>query len=142
VISIDWTLGLQFVNFIVLLIVLNKLLYKPLHKILAERREKIDGSHQHARDLEASIEAKMQEYQNKIDTAKALANEERNKLKKNALEQEASILSEAHAKSGARLQTIKSQIANEASEAGVMLKKEAENLAGLIATKILGRELL
>jgi F-type H+-transporting ATPase subunit b len=142
VISVDWTLGLQFVNFVILLVVLNKLLYKPLQKILAERRDAIKGSHQCAEDLESQIDAKMLAYQNQVDAARAQANAERSELKKTALAQETSILTEAHDKVGAKLQNIKSQVAKEATEAGELLKREAESLAGQIATKILGRELV
>ena len=140
-ISVDWTLGLQFVNFIILLIVLNKLLYKPLAKIMAERREKIDGSHARAKDLQADIDEKMARYQKQLSDAKVLANAERAKLKKAASEEEASMLAEAHGKASARLTSIKEQVAGEAAEASKVLQKEAKSLAGQIATKILGREL-
>ena len=59
-ISLDWTLGLQFVNFFILLIILNKFLYRPLLKVMAERRETVAGSHRRAKSLEAEIEEKMQ----------------------------------------------------------------------------------
>ena len=75
------------------------------------------------------------------DEAKTLAINERNKLKKAAAEEETKILAEAHEKATAQLQEIKKQVANEAEKAGEKLKGEAENLAGQIATKILGREL-
>lgn len=140
-ISVDWTLGLQFLNFVILLIILNKLLYKPLQKIIAERREKIDGSQAKAKELESSIEEKMNAYQQQLNEAKALANEERSSLKKAAVEEETVILSEAHGKAGEKLQTIKQQVADEADKASQTLKKEAEALAGQIATKVLGREL-
>jgi len=141
VISVDWTLGLQFLNFIILLIILNKLLYRPLKKIIDERRETITSSHAAAKDLEADIDEKMQRYQQQLSDAKIQANEERNKIKKAASEEEARILSEAHEKATARLHTIKSQVANEAGEASKTLKSEVKSLAGQIATKILGREL-
>ena len=140
-ISVDWTLGLQFVNFIILLIVLNKLLYKPLTKIMAERREKIEGSHARAKDLQADIDEKMERYQQQLNEAKALANAERAKLKKAASEEEATMLAEAHEKATKRLQAIKDQVAAEAAEASKTLRKEAKSLAGQIATKILGRKL-
>jgi len=141
VISVDWTLGLQFVNFIILLIVLNKLLYKPLAKIIAERREKIEGSYARAKDLQADIDEKMARYQQQLSDAKALANAERAKLKKAASEEEAGMLAEAHEKASARLLSIKEQVAAEAADASKTLQKEAKSLAGQIATKILGREL-
>ncbi len=134
-ISVDWTLGLQFLNFIILLIILNKLLYRPLKKIIDERRETITSSHAAAKDLEADIDEKMQRYQQQLSDAKIQANEERNKI------EEARILSEAHEKATARLHTIKAQVANEAGEASKTLKSEVKSLAGQIATKILGREL-
>lgn len=140
-ISVDWTLGLQFINFMVLLIILNKLLYRPLQKIIEERRETVDSSHAAAKNLAADIDEKMQSYQQQLNQAKIQANEERNKLKMAASEEEATILAEAHEKATKRLQIIKAQVANEADEAGKTLKIEATSMAELIAAKILGREL-
>jgi F-type H+-transporting ATPase subunit b len=141
VISLDWTLGLQFVNFIILLIILNKFLYRPLQKIFAERRQTIDGSHQRAKSLDAEVEVKMQHYLQQLSDAKLVANEARGRLKKAAAEEEAVLLSAAHSKAAARLQVIKAQVAAESTEAGKTLRGEAETLAGQIATKILGRQL-
>lgn len=140
-ISVDWTLGLQFLNFVILLLILNKFLYRPLQKIMAERREKIDGAHAKAVELESSVEEKMTRYQQQLNEAKFMANEERNKLKKTAADEEAKILSDAQGKATAQLQLIKLQVAEEAEKAGQILKSEAEALAGQIATKVLGREL-
>lgn len=140
-ISVDWTLGLQFVNFIILLVILNKMLYKPLAKIISERREAIEGSHDRAKSLEADIEEKMQRYQQQLSEAKIAANAERSELKKTATAEETKILSDAQGKATTRLQAIKSQVGDEAAAASKTLKNEAESLAGQIATKILGREL-
>ena len=140
-ISLDWTLGLQFINFVILLIILNKLLYRPLLKIFAERREAIDGSHARAKSLEASIEEKMQRYQQQLNDAKTVANEERSQLKKAATAEESALLADAHGKASTQLQAIKAQVAGEAAAASKTLKNEAETLAGQIAAKILGREL-
>ncbi|WP_321367813.1 ATP synthase F0 subunit B [uncultured Desulfuromusa sp.] len=140
-ISVDWTLGLQFLNFIILLVVLNKLLYRPLKKVIAERAEKVTGSLAAAKNLETDIDEKMQRYQQQLSDAKIQANDERNKLKKSANEEEAKILLEAQGKAAARMQAIKTQVGKEAEEADKTLKKEAGALAGQIATKILGREL-
>lgn len=140
-ISLDWTLILQFVNFLVLLIILNKLLYRPLLNILEKRRETIDGSYQKAESLQAEIDEKMARYQAQLSDAKLAANQERNELKRAAMNEEGKILGEAQQKATARLQEIKSQVASEAEVAGQTLKTEAEELAGQIATKVLGREL-
>lgn len=140
-ISLDWTLILQFVNFVVLLVVLNKLLYRPLLGILEQRRQAIDGSHEKAKSLQGEIDEKMARYQAQLTEAKAAASQERNTVRQAAVAEETKILGEAQQKAAARLQTIKNQVAAEATDAGKTLKAEAEGLAGQIATKILGREL-
>jgi len=141
VISVDWTLGLQFLNFIILLLILNKILYRPLLKIIAERSDKIAGLYAGAKDLETGIDEKMQRYQQQLNDAKFQANEERNKLKQAASEEEVKLLTEARGKASARLEKIKSQVAVEAGEASKILQTEAGALAEQITTKILGREL-
>jgi F-type H+-transporting ATPase subunit b len=141
VISLDWTLILQFVNFMVLLVILNKLLYRPLLGILEQRRDTIEGAHDKAQSLQSEIEEKMARYQAQLNDAKAAASTERANLKKAAQAEESTILGEAQQKATVRLQAIKDQVAGEASEAGKVLKTEAESLAGQIATKVLGRDL-
>ena len=44
-IELDGTLVLQFVNFMILLVVLNALLFKPLRAALQARKEKIGRAH-------------------------------------------------------------------------------------------------
>ncbi|PLX88863.1 MAG: hypothetical protein C0618_02940 [Desulfuromonas sp.] len=140
-INLDWTLLLQFLNFFVLLAVLNKLLYRPLLNILEQRRSTIDGSHQKAEDLQVEIEEKMARYQQQLSDAKAAASKERNALKQTALAEESTVLAEANKKAAGRLQEIKSQVAVEADAAGKTLRADAADLAGQIATKVLGRQL-
>lgn len=140
-ISVDWTLGLQMVNFLVLLFVLNSILYKPLQRILKERSHTINSARTAAKDLQADIDTKMEQYQQQLQSAKTAAAEERASLKKAAAQQESEILSAAHAKATERLQVIKEKVSEQASEASVTLKDNAKVMAGDIATKILGREI-
>jgi F-type H+-transporting ATPase subunit b len=141
VISLDWTLILQFVNFFILLLILNKLLYRPLLDVMARRREKIEGGRAIARSLEADIEEKMQNYQLQLNAAKAVAAAERNELRKAAHEQEAMITGEAQQNAVARIKNIREQVGKEAVQAGQILKNEANAMAGQIASKVLGRKL-
>lgn len=140
-ISLDWTLILQFINFVVLLVVLNKLLYRPLLAVLEQRRETIEGSHNKAKNLQTEIDEKMVRYQAQLSEAKTSANLERANLKQTAVAEESKILGEAQQKAADRLQVIKSQVSAEAAEASKTLQAEAKGLAGQIATKVLGREL-
>jgi len=141
VINIDWTILLQFFNFVVLMFVLNIILYRPLRAVLAKRREAIEGNHARAKDLAGQIDAKMAAYQEQLQSAKQKGAQEKALLKKQAAGQEAEILGAAHEEANAHLQQIKGQVAGEAAAARSALKKETDTLAGMIAGKVLGRAL-
>lgn len=140
-ISLDWTLILQFINFIVLLYLLNRILFKPLRAVMDKRRETIDGSHARARDLQADIDDKMSRYQQQLSEAKKQANEERAQIRKLAGEEESKMIAEAQSKAGARMDQIREQVGQESARASQTLQKESTALAQQIATKILGRSL-
>ncbi len=140
-ISLDWTLILQFLNFIVLLFIMNKLLYRPLLDIMNRRRDKVEGSKARARELEGEVDEKMQRYQQQLSAAKSDAAQERAALRKAGHQQETEITGAAQQNAATRIKGIREQVGKEAAEAGQILNNEAKALAGQIATKVLGREL-
>lgn len=139
-ISIDWTILVQFVNFLILMVVLNILLYRPLRKIMIERQEAIDGGHQKAQDLESSIKEKMDSYQDKLQQAKTEGVRDANDLRAEAGKEELEILSAARNSADKELAGIKSKVAQEVDAARTTLNKETKSLASLIASKVLGRD--
>ncbi len=140
-ISLNWTLILQFINFIVLLYLLNRILFQPLRAVMEKRRETIEGSHARARDLQADIDDKMTRYQQQLAEAKKLANDERAQLRKVAHEEETKMIETAQTNAGARMEQIRKLVARESDEASKTLKQESKSLAQQIAVKILGRSL-
>jgi len=117
VISLDWTLFLQFGNFIILLVLLHFLLYRPLLRIMEERRQATEGGHERARELEDEIQSRMKAYRDKLHEAKTRASEERAALRTAAAEEEGRILAEAQKKSSAQIKSVRDQVAKQAEEA-------------------------
>jgi membrane protein implicated in regulation of membrane protease activity len=39
----DWTVGIQIINFLLIIWILNLILYRPIRNIVRQRKEKIDG---------------------------------------------------------------------------------------------------
>lgn len=140
-IKLDWTLFLQFANFMILLVVLNVLLFKPLRNVLAARKATIDDDLAKARSLDEQIQAQVAEYEAKLQEARLRGSQERSALRKAALSEEASQLGAANEKASRRLQTLKEQIAGEAESARQGLRGETQALAREIAGKVLGRSL-
>jgi len=141
VISIDWTLGLQFINFVVLMLALNVILYRPLRRVMQQRKETVDGSYQKAKSLEGAIDEKMAHYQDQLQQSKLKGNQEKNELRSQAHTEEGAILSAARATATEYMDSIKVKVASEADRARQALKAETEALAGQIASKVLGRGL-
>jgi len=139
VIKLDWTLLLQFVNFMILMAVLNALLFKPLRAALKARRDTIEGSRAKVKDIDEQVQAQIARYEAQLQEARQQGGEERSLLRKTAQEEEARILGGANQKSAEKLQMIKEQIQEEAEVARQALRNETKALAKDIAGKVLGR---
>jgi F-type H+-transporting ATPase subunit b len=139
VIKLDWTLLLQFANFMILLVALNVLLYKPLRAVLAARKATIDGDLAKARAAEEQIQAQVAEYEAKLQDARQRGSQERATLRQAAAAEEARLLGAANEAASRRLQELKVQVAGETETARQALRGETEALARQIAGKVLGR---
>ncbi len=138
-IKLDWTLFLQFVNFMILMAVLNALLFKPLRAALQARRESIEGSRAKVQDIDEQVQAQIARYEAQLQEARLQGAQERSTLRKAGQEEEARILGEANRTAAEKLQTIKEQIQQEADAARRALRNETEALAKEIVRKVLGR---
>lgn len=138
-IKLDWTLFLQFANFIILMVVLNALLFKPLRAALQARRDTIQGSRAKVQDIDEQVQAQVARYEAQLQEARMQGSQERAALRKAAQEEESRLLGDANRSSAAKLQGIKEQILEEAGEARQILRSQTESLAKEIAGKVLGR---
>jgi F-type H+-transporting ATPase subunit b len=139
VIKLDWTLFLQFANFMILMVVLNALLFKPLRAALQARREAIESSKAKVHDIDEQVQAQIARYEAQLQEARLQGAQERATLRKAGQEEEARILGAANQTAAEKLQTIKEQIQQEAGTARQALRDETEDLAREIAGKVLGR---
>ena len=138
-IKLDWTLLLQFANFMILLVVLNVLLFKPLRAVMAARKATIDGDLAKARSLDEQVQSQVAEYEAKLQEARQRGSQERTALRQAAQAEEARLLGNANEKASQRLQSLKDQVAGEAEVARQGLRSETDALARQIAGKVLGR---
>lgn len=138
-IKLDWTLFLQFANFMILMAVLNALLFKPLRAALQARREAIESSKAKVHDIDEQVQAQIARYEAQLQEARLQGAQERATLRKAGQEEEARILGAANQTAAEKLQTIKEQIQGEAGTARQALRDETEDLAREIAGKVLGR---
>jgi F-type H+-transporting ATPase subunit b len=138
-IDFNVTLLIQFVNFIVLIFILNFLLFRPLRRTLHQRREDVEKAHAKAVALDTEIDAKTEAYEARLASAKAKGTEEKATLRNVALKEEKKLLEDAQYNAAEKRETVKRQIAGEMTKARKMLKAEVDVLGQEIASKVLGR---
>jgi len=141
VIELNLAFFVQVVNFGILVLVLNIFLFKPIRKVLAERRQVIDGARDKASAVDLEVQEKMAQYEVRLRDAKAEASARRAESLKQAQAEETSVLEKARTEAAASLGTIRDRVAKEAADARALLKQQAELLSGDICEKILGRSL-
>ncbi len=135
----DISIVYQMVLFIVLIFVMNKLIYAPLSKVVAERKKRIDRFSGGAASIEKEIENKLSEYNLKVAEAREIGSVERMKLKKEAAEKEVAIVETARLEAQKAMEEAKVRIDKETKAALSGLKKMKENIGKEIAEKALGR---
>lgn len=140
-INLDITFIFQLVNFLVLMLVLNVLLYKPVRKLLAARETEIASGHSKADEIDRDVQDKMAQYEARLHEAKVKASDERSVLKKAALAEEAALLDQARKEATDSVNALKGKVAKEATEAREYLKAQSRSLSLEICEKVLGRRL-
>ena len=140
-IELNLAFFVQVVNFGILVLVLNIFLYKPIRKVLADRRQVVDGAREKAASVDIEVQEKMALYEVRLRDAKAVAAERRAESVKQAQAEETSVLEKARAEATVSLGTIRDRVAKEAADARILLKQQAELLSVDISEKILGRSL-
>lgn len=137
--DIDITLLIQIVNFIVLMFVLNAVLYRPLRKIMEQRKEKVSGLEREIEGLIKNADQKLGDFKAKLGEANVQGNKEREALKSAGLAEEKQITSKSRDESEAEKAQVMSQIEQDASKAREELKGQVSGFASDITAKILGR---
>jgi F-type H+-transporting ATPase subunit b len=141
VINLDKTLILQMINFLIILWILNRFVFKPILGILEKRRERIQQSGQTVQALESRAAQQWESYQRQLQEAKIEANLEKERIKGEGLEAQRKLLEAARTESHSMLEETRKQIGKEVTKARELLRRQAEQIAVEMAEKILGRRL-
>jgi F-type H+-transporting ATPase subunit b len=132
---------IQVINFGILAIALNIFLYKPIRRVMAERREAIESSRSRAESVDLDVREKMALYEARLQDAKNEAAQRRTEAIRQAQAEESALLEKARSDAAATLASIRENVARESAEARELLKKQAQSLSDDVCEKILGRSL-
>jgi F-type H+-transporting ATPase subunit b len=135
--GIDWHLLLsQAVNFLLLLVILRLVVYKPLLELLRKRREKIEGGLMKAEEADKRLQEVDQIGKEKIKEAENVALQILKKTEGDAKELEIKLIAEAKKKEAAELKNAESALRAQEEASRRVMEKEAAALvrAALVKT--------
>jgi len=138
-VSIDYTLFIQIVNFLALIAILHVLLYKPILRIMQERENRLKASEEEVKSLYQTIERKTAEYEEKIRLAKMEAMNQRNEIQKQGALEAQRIIEAAREEISRMTEEFKEKLAKEMEEARKILAAQSRNISFEIAERVLGR---
>ena len=140
-ITIDITVLIQIINILILIVVMNAVLYKPVRKVLAKRKEKLAELANSIETFKKNAELRREEINRKLNEARSKAKEEIEKARAAAqtstAESLAQVRQEALANKTAQLDEIKKQF----TDAQQQLSGQIDSFASDMAAKILGRSI-
>ncbi len=138
-IDINVSLLFQLVNFIVLLVALNFILFKPIRQIMQEREQGISSSFGDAKAAQERTQSLLEQYNAAVAEAKQKAATTYNTIYQQGLDTQRDMISAERTKAGVILDKARAEIVSSANTARTDLKKEAERLSQEITSKLLGR---
>ena len=139
IISPDGSLVLVLVLFLILVFVLNRILFRPIGRVLDERQTLTEGAANKARAVRRSYEARLAEYEATIRQAHAESYKHSEQVRAAAVEERRRLIDEAKLQSHEQIERAKSEIEEQAVQARAALESESRQIAERISRTILGR---
>jgi F-type H+-transporting ATPase subunit b len=140
-ISLDYSLGIQIINFLLLIFILNVLLYKPLLGMIDKRKKHFEESEAEIKRLQDTVERKMADYEEKVRQSKAAAIARKNEIINQGAEEAKAIIAAVRAEIPGLMDQFHLRMEGEIGEAKKILTGHSQKLSVEIAEKIMGRSL-
>jgi F-type H+-transporting ATPase subunit b len=140
-ISLDKSLIIQLVNFLILLLILQRLLYKPFLAKMAERTQAIQKSLDEAQAARAQAARQQEENEARLRAAHAEAAAIRAQALKEAADEQKRLVDAARAESQRLVDTARAQMEADVRRARDELRREVADLATAVAEKLVRRSL-
>jgi F-type H+-transporting ATPase subunit b len=130
-IDVDATIFVQLVLFLIFMIALTKLIFKPYMAMLAERENKTTGLHNQTKEITAQIGELVRQHDMKINQARQEAIALRNGIREDGLRMKERLLKEVEAESQMlykkqmeQMQKVKMEFDEKMDEYALMLSNE------------------
>ena len=139
IIQPDLSLILVLVLFLIFVVVLNKILFKPISEVLNERHNLTVGAADEARAVTRSYQMRLADYEARIREARAESYRQAEIQRAAALERRRQLIEQVKQQAAQQIEEAKANIRRQVAEARSALEIESRQIAAGIARTLLGR---
>jgi F-type H+-transporting ATPase subunit b len=138
-IHLDYSIVYQIVLFVVLWLILDKLLFQPYLRVLAEREHKTTGAQHDSVDLEYEGARLKAQFDEKMAQGQAAGYAVKETINQDARQQREKILSQARDEAAHSLEQVRQEVAAALEREKQLAATEVTVVAADMVNKILGR---
>jgi F-type H+-transporting ATPase subunit b len=138
--DVNWTLPVVLISVIVFLILMNKILFKPLLQLLDARDKSIRDNLDQAARLRQEAESALTGYESALDNARRDLTEQAAAVQRAMDAKQREQIEQARTEAHTLVAEAQATISRETQEAHGRLAETARDLAQLVVVKLLGRE--
>ena len=139
IISPDGSLVFVLVLFLVFVFLLNRILFRPVGRVLDERQTLTEGSANEARAARRIYETRLAEYEATIRQARAESYKRSEHERAAAMEERRHLIDEAKLHAHEQIERAKQEIEQQVLQARAALESESRQIAERISRTVLGR---
>ena len=134
------TFFIAMVSFVVFMVIMNAILYKPLERIVKERQDLIDKNHQKAQTAKEKYDVLKRWQESSMAKAQKEAGKTYQRILNEYKAQKETMLELNKNLSRKEIAVVAAELDGQVVEAKYELKPEVKTLASIISSKILGYE--
>jgi F-type H+-transporting ATPase subunit b len=138
--DIDWTLPVALVSVIIFLVLMNKILFKPLLQFMDARDKGIRDDLEEAARLRQQAEGALTTYESALGAARRDMTEQAAAVQRAMDAKQREQIEQARNEANTLVADAQATIARETQEVRTRLAAEARELARLVVAKLMGRE--
>ena len=136
--SINGTALIVFAVVWILVLILSRIFFKPILRVLDERAARIAKDKEAAESARAATEADLKRIEDGLKEARAASDAIRNEAEAEALKDKSRLVREVQAEGRAEVEKAKAELVRETESLKKELDKRTEEIAGNIEKRILG----
>jgi F-type H+-transporting ATPase subunit b len=138
-ISIDFTLVLQMINFLIIVFIGKKMMLDPISDTVSNRDRKIKSLVEEAEKLKNEVDKLKLEYENKLQEMKTEVAEHHRSVREEVIKQTSEKIASVKKELDEKIEKARAEIQSDYEKAKHELNSEAQVFADAIVSKIMGK---